>query len=111
MEFLERIKARVASAAAVFDSIGFVWLWIAISLLLLALVLLLNPAKLGAYLWFMSKLAGAASLGYGFDLAFFRGSDPRLMQDGIEKNLAHFHAADPEYGKRVEEAVRALRED
>ncbi|MFE3325724.1 catalase [Streptomyces sp. NPDC059176] len=31
--------------------------------------------------------------------------------DVIEKNLAHFHAADPEYGKRVEEAVRALRED
>ncbi|WP_158791246.1 catalase, partial [Streptomyces sp. NRRL WC-3549] len=31
--------------------------------------------------------------------------------DVIEKNLAHFHAADPEYGTRVEEAVRALRED
>ncbi|MFJ8650078.1 catalase [Streptomyces sp. NPDC093546] len=31
--------------------------------------------------------------------------------DVIEKNLAHFHAADPDYGKRVEEAVRALRED
>ncbi|MFH8366767.1 catalase [Streptomyces sp. NPDC018031] len=31
--------------------------------------------------------------------------------DVIEKNLAHFHAADPEYGKRVEAAVRALRED
>ncbi|MFH8489481.1 catalase [Streptomyces longisporoflavus] len=31
--------------------------------------------------------------------------------DVIEKNLAHFHAADTEYGKRVEEAVRALRED
>ncbi|MEU0371159.1 catalase [Streptomyces sp. NPDC006283] len=31
--------------------------------------------------------------------------------DVIEKNLAHFHSADPEYGKRVEEAVRALRED
>ncbi|MFE9024996.1 catalase [Streptomyces iakyrus] len=31
--------------------------------------------------------------------------------DVIEKNLAHFHAADPEYGRRVEEAVRALRED
>ncbi|WP_406425496.1 hypothetical protein [Streptomyces sp. NBC_00842] len=29
----------------------------------------------------------------------------------IEKNLAHFHAADADYGKRVEEAVRALRED
>ncbi|MFF2436877.1 catalase [Streptomyces sp. NPDC058107] len=31
--------------------------------------------------------------------------------DVIEKNLAHFHAADAEYGKRIEEAVRALRED
>ncbi|MFJ6808130.1 catalase [Streptomyces anulatus] len=31
--------------------------------------------------------------------------------DVIEKNLAHFHAADAAYGKRVEEAVRALRED
>ncbi|MFF4895350.1 catalase [Streptomyces sp. NPDC001068] len=31
--------------------------------------------------------------------------------DVVEKNLAHFHAADPEYGRRVEEAVRALRED
>ncbi|MGA5168523.1 MULTISPECIES: catalase [Streptomyces] len=32
-------------------------------------------------------------------------------EDVIEKNLAHFHAADPDYGRRVEEAVRALRED
>lgn len=31
--------------------------------------------------------------------------------DVIDKNLAHFHAADPEYGRRVAEAVRALRED
>ena len=31
--------------------------------------------------------------------------------DVIEKNLAHFHATDPEYGRRVEEAVHALRED
>ncbi|MDQ0948680.1 catalase [Streptomyces phaeochromogenes] len=31
--------------------------------------------------------------------------------DVIEKNLAHFHAADPEYGRRVEEAVLALREE
>lgn len=29
----------------------------------------------------------------------------------IEKNLAHFHAADADYGTRVEKAVRALRED
>ncbi|WP_330335253.1 catalase [Streptomyces sp. NBC_00536] len=32
------------------------------------------------------------------------------LEDVIEKNLAHFHAADADYGKRVEEAVRALRE-
>ncbi|MFJ6238175.1 catalase [Streptomyces griseus] len=31
--------------------------------------------------------------------------------DVIAKNLAHFHAADADYGKRVEKAVRALRED
>ncbi|MFJ8823096.1 catalase [Streptomyces sp. NPDC102467] len=31
--------------------------------------------------------------------------------DIVEKAVAHFHAADPDYGKRVEEAVRALRED
>ena len=35
----------------------------------------------------------------------------KLDDDVIEKNLAHFHAADPEYGRRMEEAVRALRED
>jgi len=31
--------------------------------------------------------------------------------DVIEKNLAHFHAADPDYGARVEARVRELRED
>jgi catalase len=30
--------------------------------------------------------------------------------DVVEANLAHFHAADPEYGKRLEAAVRELRE-
>ncbi|MEE1926879.1 catalase [Streptomyces sp. TRM 70351] len=30
--------------------------------------------------------------------------------DVVERNLAHFHAADPDYGTRVEEAVRELRE-
>ncbi|MGD9483136.1 catalase [Streptomyces sp. TRM70308] len=30
--------------------------------------------------------------------------------DVVDRNLAHFHAADPEYGRRVEEAVRELRE-
>jgi catalase len=31
--------------------------------------------------------------------------------DVIEKNLAHFHAADADYGKRVEARVHELRED
>ncbi len=31
-------------------------------------------------------------------------------EDVIEKNLAHFSAADPEYGRRVEAAVRELQE-
>ncbi|MFF4230612.1 hypothetical protein [Streptomyces sp. NPDC001820] len=31
--------------------------------------------------------------------------------DLIEKNLAHFHAAGADCGKRVEEAARAPRED
>ncbi|MFD7921687.1 catalase [Streptomyces sp. NPDC059740] len=32
-------------------------------------------------------------------------------EDVVEKNLAHFHAADPQYGRLVEEKVRELRED
>jgi catalase len=39
------------------------------------------------------------------------GLSQASRDDVIEKNLAHFHAADPEYGRRVEEAVRVLRED
>ncbi|MER5973229.1 catalase [Streptomyces sp. NPDC002055] len=31
-------------------------------------------------------------------------------EDVIERNLAHFHAADPDYGKRVEAAVGRLRD-
>ncbi|OEV04301.1 catalase [Streptomyces oceani] len=32
-------------------------------------------------------------------------------EDVVEANLTHFHAADPEYGKLVTEAVHQLRED
>ena len=91
-KLIDRLKRQAGVIAGMFDSIGFVWLWLAISLLLLALVLLINPAKLGAYLWFMSKVAGAASLGYGFDLAFFRGSDPRYLE-GIEKTMSQTRRA------------------
>ncbi|SFT05900.1 catalase [Streptomyces sp. ok210] len=45
-------------------------------------------------------------------VANIAGGLSRVTRDDvIEKNLAHFHAADTEYGERVEEAVRALRED
>lgn len=78
---------QFARAGSVFDRIGFVWLFVLLSALLLVPVVLLNPAKLGAYLWFMSKLGGAAALGYGCDLAFFRGSDPRVLE-GLEQSMA-----------------------
>jgi catalase len=45
-------------------------------------------------------------------VANIAGSLSQVTRDGvIEKNLAHFHAADREYGRGVAEAVRALRED
>ncbi len=45
-------------------------------------------------------------------VANIAGGLARVTRDDvIERNLAHFHAADPEYGRRVEDAVRALRED
>lgn len=84
---VEQAIRQSARAASVFDRIGFVWLFVLLSVLLLVPVVVLNPAKLGAYLWFMSKLGGAAALGYGCDLAFFRGSDPRFL-NGIEQSMA-----------------------
>lgn len=89
---LEKLQARLAPVVALFDRIGFVWLWLLISLALLVPVLLLNPAKLGAYLWFMAKISGAFVLGYGFDLAAFRGKDPRFL-DGIEQTMAQTRRA------------------
>lgn len=89
---IDRIRRQAGAAAAALDTIGFVWVWLTISLVLLSAVWMLNPAKLGAYLWFMSKVAGAASLGYGFDLAFFRGSDPRHL-GGIERAMAQTRRA------------------
>ncbi|MEV6006343.1 catalase [Streptomyces sp. NPDC051976] len=45
-------------------------------------------------------------------VANIAGSLSQVTRDDVvEKNLAHFHAADTEYGTRVAEAVRALRED
>ena len=84
----DQLHAFIASVTALFDRIGFVWFWLLVSILLLLLVTALNPAKFGAYLWFASKISGAAAIGYGIDFAFFRGSDPRHLQEGIEKSMA-----------------------
>jgi len=75
-----------------FDRIGFAWLLMAVSVLTLAGVAVLNPAKLGAYLWFISKLSGAAVLGYSADIAFFRGANPRYL-DGLDKAMAQTRRA------------------
>jgi len=74
------------------DRIGFAWLLMAVSVLALTGVAFLNPAKLGAYLWAISKLSGAAALGYGIDTAFFRGSEPRYL-DGLDKTMAQTRRA------------------
>lgn len=74
------------------DRIGYVWLWVAISLILLAFVIPLNPAKAGAYLWAVSKIAAGGALGYGFDCAFFRGGDPATLE-GIERSMAQARRA------------------
>lgn len=87
-----RVRRLFAALIGAIDAVGFVWLWLAISLVLLCAVLVLNPAKLGAYLWFMAKLSGAASMGYGFDVAFFRGSNPRYLS-GIEASMAQTRRA------------------
>ena len=91
-KFIDKIVRRLAPVTALLDRIGFVWLWLAVSALLLLPVLLLNPSKLGAYLWFMSKISGAFALGYGFDWAAFRGADPRYLE-GIEKTMAQTRRA------------------
>lgn len=82
-----RLAETFGAVTALFDRVGIVWLFLLVSLVLLAPVVWLNPAKLGAYLWFMSKLAAAAALGYAADKAFFPGADPRY-QEGIERSMA-----------------------
>ncbi|HEY1129626.1 MAG TPA: hypothetical protein VGF12_09500 [Roseateles sp.] len=90
--FLDKFQRRLQPVVQIFDRIGFVWLVLILSLVLLLPVLLLNPAKLGAYLWFMTKISGAFVLGYLFDLVAFRGADPRYL-DGIEKTMAQTRRA------------------
>lgn len=86
--FIDGIATLIQRAAGLFDRIGFAWLFLVLSVVLLLPVGLINPAKVGSYLWFVSKLTAAAALGFGFDKAFFRGADPRYLPEGLEKSMA-----------------------
>jgi len=92
LSFSRKFAEVLDRLASGFDRIGFAWLFLAVSLLTLGGVLFLNPAKLGAYVWFISKLSGAAVLGFGVDVAFFRGANPRYL-DGLEKTMAQTRRA------------------
>lgn len=89
---LSKGKQLLIRAGEILERIGYVWMWVVISMLLLLLVVPMNPAKLGAYLWAMSKITGAAAIGYGFDWAAFRGRDPRYL-DGIDGAMAQTRRA------------------
>lgn len=80
-------------AAAIIDDGGLMLLWALLSLLLLLVIALrLNPAKFGSYLWVVSKLSLAATLGYFFDRAASPGANPSKL-DGIDKAMAQTRRA------------------
>lgn len=89
---MDRFKQFFTHAAETLDQLGRMWLWVVVSLALLIVVAWLNPAKVGAYLWIISKLAIAAAMGFGFDLAAFRGSDPKDLE-GIQQAMAQTRRA------------------
>ena len=63
------------------------WIVAALSLVTLAVAVYVNPAKLGTYIYTVSKLTLAAVLGYCVDLAASPGASPDRL-DGIEASMA-----------------------
>jgi hypothetical protein len=89
----QRLSAGYQHFAAAVDGFGRMALWALLSLLLLAVIAaFLNPAKVGSYLWIVSKLSLAAVLGYGFDRAASPGDGPSQL-DGIERAMAQTRRA------------------
>lgn len=91
------IKARLGMAyqsfASAVDGFGRMALWALLSLLLLGVIAgLINPAKVGSYLWIVSKLSLAAVLGYGYDRAASPNARPSQL-DGIERAMAQTRRA------------------
>lgn len=91
--FKERFSAVYRGFAAAVMGLGRMALWALLSLLLLGVIAgLLNPAKIGSYLWIVSKLSLAAVLGYGFDRAANPGAGPEKLE-GIEQAMAQTRRA------------------
>lgn len=87
------LATTFARAAALIDDGGRMLLWALLSLLLLLVIAVwLNPAKLGSYLWVVSKLSLAATLGYFFDRAVAPHASPSKLE-GIEKAMAQTRRA------------------
>lgn len=87
MDFKERF-IRVA------DSLGeLVRLWplVLVSLIGLLLVVSINPAKAGIYIWIVSKLTMAASVGYAVDIFGYPDGIEKL--EGIERAMAQTRRA------------------
>lgn len=89
---IDKLLRRAQPVTNLLDRIGHAWLWLLLSLLLLAVVVWLNPAKFGPYVWFMSKLLGAAAIGYFVDMGAFPGANPRF-QEGIERGMSQTRRA------------------
>ncbi len=87
-----RFGAGLAHLGAALYTSRWMWAWVLVSLLLLAVVTALNPAKFGGYLWIVSKLAGAAVVGFGVDAGGFPGQAPAEL-DGIERAMAQTRRA------------------
>lgn len=87
-----RFIAAALHLGAALHSARWMWAWVMVSLGLLAVVTAINPAKFGGYLWIVSKLAGAAVVGFGVDAAGFPGQAPAGLQ-GIEQAMAQTRRA------------------
>ena len=85
--FFARIAASFHGLLDQLRSLGTMRTIAVVSLVTLVIVAFLNPAKIGAYVWIVSKLTLAAVLGYVFDRAAFPTGRPSLTE-GIEQSLA-----------------------
>lgn len=91
--FKDRFRAAYQAVGAWIVGFGSMALWALLSLLVLLLIaFVFNPAKIGSYLWIVSKLSLAAVMGYGFDRAASPADRPSTLE-GIERAMAQTRRA------------------